>query len=73
MKTEFYCNVDPTRKNYLIVSPEHNGRVHIEHDCMTDDELDQIVDYSDYVAVTSLAVGESFAIADGCSFVLRIA
>ena len=54
---EFYLTVDASRKNYLIISPEHGGRVHVEHDCKTDDELGEMADYSDFLAVSSLEVG----------------
>ena len=70
---EFYLNVDATRKNYIIISPEHDGRVHVEHDCKTDEELGEMADYSDFVAVSSLEVGESCPMCDGCAIVVRIA
>ena len=70
---EFYCNIDATRKNYLIISPERDGRVHIEKDAKTDDELGELADYNDFVAVSSLAIGESCTMFDGCAVVVRIA
>lgn len=69
---EFYSSLDASRKNYLIISPEHAGRVHIAHDSKTDDEMAELAEYSDFVAVTSLAVGESCTIADGSAIVVRI-
>ena len=69
---EFYSSLDASRKNYLIISPEHAGRVHIAHDSKTDDEIGEITDFYDCAAVTSLAVGESCTIADGSAIVVRI-
>lgn len=70
---EFYLTVDASRKNYLIISPEHGGRAHVAHDCKTDDELGEIADYNDFVAVSSLAIGEACPMCDGCAIVVRIA
>lgn len=68
---EFYCNIDPTRKNYLIIS-EYCGYAHIEHDAKTDDELGADADYQDFVAISTLEIGESCQMSDGCAIVLRI-
>ena len=73
MCNEFYCNIDATRKNYLIISPERDGRVHIQRNAKTDDELEEVADYNDFVAVSSLGIGESCAMCDGCAIVVRIA
>lgn len=70
---EFYSTIDATRKNYLIVSPEHGGRVHIAHDCKTDDELGEVADYFDFNKISALSVGESCTFSDGGSIIVRIA
>lgn len=70
---EFYSTLDASRKNYLIISPEQAGRVHIAHDSKTDDEIGELTDFHDCAAVTALAVGESCTICDGSAIVVRIA
>lgn len=68
----FYSNIDPARKNYLVVTIT-DGYARIVHDNKTDDEMAELAEYSDYVAITTLAVGESCTIADGSAIVVRIA
>ena len=70
---EFYCNIDATRKNYLVISPERDGRVHIMADAKTDDELAEIAGYGDYNAISALAIGASCMSVDGDFMVIRIA
>ena len=70
---EFYCTIDAARKNYLIISPERGGRVHVAHDSRTDEELDEVCpDYFDYNQMTALEIGEAMTIADGSQIVVRI-
>lgn len=68
---EFYSNIDPTRKNFLIVSVT-DGYARIIHDCPTEEEL-ATADYHDFVAIDGLEVGESCKTADGADIVVRIA
>jgi hypothetical protein len=70
---EFYCNIDATRKNYLIISPVRGGRVHIVTDAKTDDELAEVAGYGDCNALSSLAVGASCVSVDGDFVAVRIA
>lgn len=73
MITEVYFNIDAQRKNYLIVSPEHAGRVHVELSRKTDDELGEVAGFEEFNQISALAVGESCTIYDGAAIVLRIA
>ena len=72
MTRVFYSNIDPTRKNYLVVTST-NGYAQIVHDCLTDDELGEVADYHEYTAISVLEVGESCKIGDGTAIVVRIA
>lgn len=71
---EFYLNIDPTKKNFLVVTKRADGRVHIVHDCKTDEELAEICDYWAYNELSALEVGQSCDCSDirDC-FVLRLA
>lgn len=72
MTQVFYSNIDPARKNYLVVSIT-NGHARIVHDCLTDDELGEVADFYDFAAISGLEVGESCKVEDGSDIVVRIA
>ena len=70
---DYYPNIDPDRKNYVIVEIRKDGRARIALEAMTDDELaDEAPDYFDLNAITELVPGESCEINDGAQMVLRI-
>jgi len=71
--TEFYVNLDATKKNFLVVTKLGDGRAHIVQDCKTDDELAEICDYWEYNQLSGLEVGQSCDCSDirDC-FVIRI-
>lgn len=72
MKQVFYSNIDPARKNYLVVSIT-DGYARIVHDCLTDDELGEVADYYEFAAISGLEVGESCKLEDEAAIVVRIA
>lgn len=67
----FYLNIDPTRKNFLVVDEPKDGRVRITQDCKTDDELADILDYWEYNDISGLEIGQS-VLMDGGAYVIRI-
>ena len=73
MTTEVYFNIDAQRKNYLFISPEHDGRVHVQLERKTDDELGEVADYFEYNQISALSVGKSCTIYDGAAIVVRVA
>lgn len=65
-------NIDPMRKNFIIVTPEKDGRASIVHDAMSDEEIDEnIDDYFTANEVGTLKIGES-AIINDSQIIVRI-
>ena len=65
-------NIDPMRKNFIIVTPEKDGRASIVHDAMSDEEIDEnIDDYFTANEVGALKIGES-AIINDSQIIVRI-
>lgn len=65
-------NIDPARKNFIIITPMKDGRASIDHDAMSDEEIDENID--DFFAaneVGTLEIGES-AIINDMQIVVRI-
>ena len=72
MQTVFF-NIDPNRKNYLIVTIRPDGYAEIVHDAKTDDELADACDFWEYNGLSSLEVGQvaDKSLFNDC-FILRI-
>lgn len=67
-----FTNIEPNKKNFLLIAVRRDGYAEITHAAMTDEEIDEIPDYSDAVRLATMEAGESFVVSDGSQIVTRI-
>lgn len=70
---ETLVNVEPWKRNYIVISEIIDGRVHINNLIVDWSGTPEIEDYFDANAVDLLAVGESCRLSDSNAVVVRIA
>lgn len=65
-------NIDPMRRNYLVITPEKDGRASILHDAMTEEEIgEKVEDFMTCNEICALKIGES-AIINDSQIIVRI-
>ena len=68
---EFRSNQERSRKNFVVVYSQ-NGYIITEHHALTDEEIDNELDYMDAAGLYNLAVGESWRMASRDATVIRV-